>query len=144
MIKPLSPNDLPKYMRIQGREIAWVTKKPVGVFTLCVRKIRDEIFSKTDVEKFHDAEKWFNENLPHPPFYGENNNDATANTQGAITYFKTANATIMLENLAPIFELLEKYQVPYDIVYTNFPGKIIYEDEYQVGVVDAPEKEIEK
>jgi hypothetical protein len=30
--------------------------------------------------------------------------------------------------------LLEKYNVEYDIVYTNFIGKIIYEDDYQVAV----------
>jgi len=128
--------NLPKYMRIQGREKSWITKQPVGIFTLCARKIKDGTFNKIDTDKFDIAEKWFIENLPYPPFYGENNNDANANTQGAITYFKTANAGVMIEKLAPMFELLEKYQVPYDIVYTNFVGKIIYEDEFQVGVVE--------
>ena len=42
----------------------------------------------------------------------------------------------MLEHIQPLIDLLDKYGIPYDIVYTNHVGKIIYEDEYQVGVID--------
>ena len=28
--------------------------------------------------------------------------------------------------------LLERYNHPYYVVYTNFPGEIVYEDKYQV------------
>lgn len=31
---------------------------------------------------------------------------------------------------------LDKYKVSYDIVYTDYVGKVIYEDEYQVAVID--------
>jgi hypothetical protein len=31
--------------------------------------------------------------------------------------------------------LLDKYNVNYDIVMTNCPGQIIYEDEFQVAVI---------
>lgn len=41
-----------KYMRIQGRETAWRTGKPVGVFVLNWRKIRDGIYSKDDAELY--------------------------------------------------------------------------------------------
>ncbi len=41
----------------------------------------------------------------------------------------------MLQKLEPLLELLDKYAVKYDIVFTNYVGKIIYEDQYQVGVV---------
>jgi len=30
--------------------------------------------------------------------------------------------------------MLDKYHHPYDVVYTNYVGKIVYEDEYQVAV----------
>ena len=30
--------------------------------------------------------------------------------------------------------LLDKYNYPYDVVYTNFAGEIVYEDEFQVAV----------
>jgi len=128
---------LPKYIRIQGRETAWITKKPVGIFVLCWRNVKNDVFSEEDKEKFIQIKNWFVKNLPYPPFYGENNDDPNANTAGAITFFKNNdNAKIMFARLAPLFELLDKYQIPYDIIYTNYAGKIIYEDEYQVGVID--------
>jgi hypothetical protein len=127
---------LPKYIRIQGRQTAWVTQKPVGVFGLGWRAVKNNIFSDADKEKFIQADKWFDDKLPYPPFYGKRNDDATANTDGAITYFKNnENADRMLEGLMPILDLLDKYKIPYDIIYTNHVGKIIYEDDFQVGVV---------
>ena len=45
---------LPKYVRIQGREIAWKTKKPVGIFVLNWRRIRDNIYSPEDVKLYTD------------------------------------------------------------------------------------------
>lgn len=121
-----------KYIRIQGRETAYRTGKPVGVFILNWRRIRDGIYSKEDAELYDRTHKWFLENLPEPPFYGDNND----NPQGAITYFKTEGFELMREKVEILMELLDKYKVPYDIVYTDYVGKIIYEDEYQVAVID--------
>ena len=59
------------------------------------------------------------------------------NPHGAITYFKTENSDVMLEKIQPLIDLLDKYDIPYDIVYTNYVGKIIYEGDYQVGVIDT-------
>ena len=40
----------------------------------------------------------------------------------------------MLRMLNPAMWLLSKYNVPFFMVYTNTPGEIVYEDEYQVAV----------
>ena len=40
----------------------------------------------------------------------------------------------MYEKLKPAIALLDKYNKPYDIVYTNFVGEIIYEDDWQIAV----------
>ena len=123
---------LPKYMRIQGREIAYRTQKPVGIFILNWRRIRDGVYSAEDAEIYEKTHKWFLENLPEPPFYGNDNE----NPQGAVTWFKTESSGEMLERIQPLIDLLEKYNIPYDIVYSNYVGKIIYEDDYQVGVIN--------
>ena len=132
---------LPKYVRLQGRETSYITNKPVGIFTLCWRRIKNNMFDETDKNKFIEADNWFVENLTYPPFYGQNNDDPTANINGVICYFKTTYANNIAERFNPIFELLDKHQVPYDIIYTNYPGKIIYEDDFQVGVIDDTEVE---
>ena len=122
---------LPKYMRIQGRELAYRTGKPVGVFVLNWRRIRDGIYSKEDSDLYEETHKWFLEHLPEPPFYGDNND----NPQGAVTWFKTEAYEEMSEKAEVLTGLLDKYNVPYDIVFSDYVGKIVYEDKWQVGVV---------
>lgn len=123
---------LPKYMRIQGRETAYRTGKPVGVFVLNWRRIRDGVYSKEDADLYDEIHKWFLRHLPEPPFYGENND----NPQGAVTWFKTEAYEEMSEKAEMLTALLDKYKVPYDIVFSDYVGKIVYEDKWQVGVID--------
>ena len=40
----------------------------------------------------------------------------------------------MLEKLKPAIALLDRHQKPYDVVYTNFVGTIVYEDDWQIAV----------
>jgi len=52
-----------------------------------------------------------------------------------ITYFKTENAEKMIVRLLPIIRLLDRYNIAYDVIFTNQVGKIVYEDEYQVAAI---------
>ena len=115
------------YVRIQGRELSYITKAPKGVFGMCWRMIYDGIMSEEDAAIFRETEQWFVENLPEPPM-------CTTGDQKVICYFKTETASHMLEHLQPALELLDKYRHPYDVVYTNYVGEIVYEDEHQVAV----------
>ena len=56
------------------------------------------------------------------------------NGEKVITFFKTASTGEMQEKIAPAVRLLDKYDHPYDIVYTNAVGTIVYEDDWQVAV----------
>ena len=51
-----------------------------------------------------------------------------------ITFFKCGSAAHMAEKLEPAMKLLDKYEKPYDVVYTNFVGTIVYEDDWQIAV----------
>ena len=121
----------PKYLRIQGRETAYRTQKPVGIFVLNWRRVRDNVYSEVDKALYWQTRQWFVENLLEPPFYGEDND----NPEGAVTWFKTERCSEMLEHIQPLTGLLERYDIPYDIVLTDYPGKIVYEDEWQVGAI---------
>ena len=115
-----------KYMRIQGREDSYITKYPKGIFSLCWNLIRDKVMSEEDERLFVSIDEWFKENLPEP--------EPCKNHETVITFFKCATTEEMVKRIEPAIALLDKYGKPYDIVYTNFVGTIVYEDEWQIAV----------
>lgn len=89
------------------------------------------MLSDEDAELYNKTNDWFEENLPNPPFYDDQNSIR------AVTWFKdTENISEMLERLTPFFVLAKKYKV--EIIRSEsevIPGRLVYEDEYQIGVV---------
>jgi hypothetical protein len=120
-----------KYVRIQGRELSYVTGRPKGIFAMNWRMIYDGVYNDEEARLFKSIDDWFNENLIEPE------QCKNGNPMKVITYFKTETAGHMLDKLLPVCALLDKYTHPYDIVYTDYVGKILYEDEYQVAVVEG-------
>ena len=115
-----------RYMRIQGREDSWVTKYPKGIFSMCWRMIMDGIMKPEDEKTFRGIDEWFRANLPEP--------EPCKNHEQVITFFKTGTTGEMQGMIAPAVRILDRYGVPYDIVYTNAVGTVVYEDEWQVAV----------
>ncbi len=115
-----------KYIRIQGREDSYITKYPKGVFSLCWNLIRDGRLTDDEKNLFISIDDWFKANLPEP--------ESCKNHEKVITFFKCETTFKMIEKLKPAITLLDKYQKPYDVVYTNFVGTIVYEDNWQIAV----------
>ncbi|MBQ0136020.1 MAG: hypothetical protein KBS43_04730 [Oscillospiraceae bacterium] len=123
-----------KYVRIQGRELAANTEYEKGVFSMCWQLIRDEIMDEEDASLFEEIDKWFAEILPFPPMCN--------GKEKVVCFFKTENTEEMMKLITPAMWLLEKYNHPFYLVYTNTPGEIVYEDDYQI-VVKVPERPID-
>ena len=121
-----------KYMRIQGREPSYITKYPKGVFSLCWNMVRDNVLTEQEKAMFMAIDKWFKANLPEP--------EPCVNHEQVITFFKCDSAAEMAAKLEPAIALLDKYEKPYDVVYTNFVGTVVYEDDWQVAVKVADGK----
>ena len=121
-----------KYMRIQGREDSYITKYPKGVFSLCWNMIRDKILTPEEEQLFISIDNWFKDNLPEP--------EPCKNHEKVITFFKCETTEEMQRKLEPAIALLDKYGRPYDVVYTNFVGTIVYEDDWQIAVSVADGK----
>lgn len=115
-----------KYMRIQGRVNSYITKYPKGVFSLCWNMVNEGILTEEEKDLFISIDDWFKEHLPEP--------EPCKNHEPVITFFKCATTKEMVEKLEPAIALLDQYNRPYDIVYTNFIGTIVYEDTWQVAV----------
>ena len=91
---------------------------------MCVQMLRDNVMDEEDAELFKEIDSWFAEELPCP--------EPCKRQEKVVCFFKTENADEMMKMINPVMWLLEKYNHPYYVVYTNFPGEIVYEDKYQV------------
>lgn len=114
-----------KYVRIQGKELAANTMHAKGVFSMCWQLVQKNIMSEEDAGLFKEIDSWFAENLPWPP--------QCKAQEPVICWFKTENSKEMMKMIRPALWLLEQYDQPYYLVYTNAPGEIVYEDQYQVA-----------
>ncbi len=116
-----------KYVRIQGKNLAPNTMHAKGVFSMCWQLIQDKTMIEEDEDLYREIDGWFAENLPWPPL--------CKNQEPVVCWFKTENSEEMLKMIRPALWLLERYEVPYYLVYTNTPGEIVYEDHYQVAAM---------
>ena len=115
-----------KYCRIQGKKLAANTGTGKGIFSMLNQMVTDNVMDEEDVGLFKEIDSWFVEELPWPP--------QCKRQENVICYFKVENTEMMMKMINPLLWLLECYEQPYYVVYTNFPGEIVYEDEYQIVV----------
>ncbi|MBR4174384.1 MAG: hypothetical protein IKR56_03495 [Lachnospiraceae bacterium] len=115
-----------KYVRVQGKELAANTRTGKGIFSMLHKMVMDKAMEQEDADLFLEIDSWFSEVLPWPP--------PCQRQEKVICYFKTENTETMMKMVNPMMWLLEKYDHPYYVIYTNFPGEIVYEDDYQVVV----------
>lgn len=88
--------------------------------------IQNYVMDEEDAGLFREIDGWFAEHLPWPP--------QCKRRESVVCFFKTENAEEMMRMIRPALWLLDKYNHPYYLVYTNTPGEIVYEDKYQVAV----------
>ena len=124
-----------KYVRIQGQELASNTMYAKGVFSMCWELIQNDIMDEEDEGLYREIDDWFAHELPWPP--------QCKNHEKVVCFFKTENSEEMIKMIRPALWLLERYNHPFYVVYTNTPGKIVYEDKYQVAVEVSGELQID-
>ena len=125
-----------KYVRIQGLELAENTMYAKGVFSMCMQLIQNDVMDAEDAALYRAIDHWIAEVLPWPP--------QCRRQEKVVCFFKTENVGEMMKMIRPALWLLEKYHHPYYLVYTNTPGEIVYEDQYQVAVKVPGVLQIEK
>lgn len=125
-----------KYVRIQGLELAENTMYAKGIFSMCMQLIQNDVMDEEDAALYREIDSWFADMLPFPP--------QCRNQEKVVCFFKTENSREMMKMIRPAMWLLEKYHHPYYLVYTNTPGEIVYEDQYQVAVKVPGVLQIEK
>jgi hypothetical protein len=94
---------------------------------LCGSTITETFHYESDrLEVTYD---WFNEHLPCPPF--QSNLRSGEWTQDAVAWYR-AEATEPIRRMWEIVAILREHGVAVWTVTSERPGKIVYEDDYQV------------
>jgi hypothetical protein len=109
---------------------AWLT----GVITEA-RLLHDagELYDH-ESERLEVTFEWFNEHLPCPPFKRKLSSGEW--TRDAVAWFR-AEATEAIRRTWDIVSVLREHGVVVRMVTSDRPGKIVYEDDYQV-VAETP------
>lgn len=126
------------YIRHHGNYASPKTKQPYGIFVVIYHLYRDGKLSESDIKLYLDTKEWFEQNLPNPPFYDDNN------SVHAVTWFKDENKTPEMRfHLQSFIDMAKKYNV--EIMRSmskELPGILIYEDEYQIGIIFGEPNEL--
>ncbi len=74
--------------------------------------------------------EWYNTNLPCPPF------ENTKWPKNAVSWFKIS-AQEFISKLYEVSAILNEHDIRIQTIKTQYPGKILYEDKYQIVAVSA-------
>ena len=105
-----------------------------GIFIAVWHLIRDKQVTPADEAEYWEQRRWFEANLPIPPFYAE------GNPLRAIAWFKDSTLQDpVLDRLSFYRDLAARHGLNITLETTNQPGTIIYEDRFQIAAWNRPE-----
>ncbi len=121
-----------KYYRVHTEDIAYLTQQPRGIFTAIGKLVDAKILSEDEEKEYWRNREYFERELPVPPFYDN------GNPQRAITWFKdTDEGNRIYQEMGFYRSMATKYGLK--LLKTEceeIPGDIIYEDDFQIAVVN--------
>jgi hypothetical protein len=94
------------------------------------RFLRDaDELSPDEARRLEDTYRWLNENLPQPPYSSSDWPDDVA------AWFKD-DAQESISRMWDLAALLREHDVPVRMLRSKNPGRIVYEDRFQVVVAE--------
>lgn len=123
------------YFRVHTADKAYITQQPRGIFTAVYKLIDEGKTTDEETAEYWKNRKYFEEVLPVPPFYDQDNPDR------AVTWFKdTADGRRIWDEMSFYRRIAEKYGVKlYISKCDELPGEVIYEDSFQIAVKNLRE-----
>jgi hypothetical protein len=101
----------------------------VGVIVAADHLRRGGFLTPEQEQIYVDVDAYLQAELPNPPFYDD------GNSIGAVTWFKNPAPAEMMARIERLRELLRAHGVVHDVVTSDDPGEIVYEDHFQIGVI---------
>ena len=120
------------YFRIHTADIAYITQQPIGLFTAIGKLVDAKTLTEEETAEYWKNREYFEKVLPVPPFYEKGNPDK------AITWFKdTSQGNDIYRQMTFYRAMAKKYGLKlYMSQCTELPGEVIYEDDFQIAVIN--------
>ena len=114
--------------------LADITQQPRGLFTAIGKLVEAKTLTEEETAEYWKNREYFEKVLPVPPFYEKGNPDH------AVTWFKdTPQGQDIWNQLTFYREMCSKYGLKlYKTECTTLPGQVIYEDDFQIAVINEP------
>jgi hypothetical protein len=129
-----------RFVRIHIQDVAYYTKRPKGLFAAIGNLVDGHVMTEGEVEEYWRNRRWFEANLPIPPFYKDlDPTPPVAKPLLPITWYKNNHlGNDMMSRMEFYFRMARKYGCQIYLTSTDsVPGEIVYEDDLQIGVIES-------
>lgn len=116
-----------RFVRLSVPAWHWSTGDGLGIFRVTGDVQETMKLSEADEKKLASTLRWFNKNLPVPKIYRKE----------AIFWFKFS-AGECRRRVNHLARHLRTFDIEVVVTETNMPGKVIYEDAFQIAAVPPP------
>lgn len=105
------------------------SNKPKGIFQALFDLCDQGMMEDYQLQWFDDVMRWFNKELKRPTQFSRSKRPHAASS-GICWYKSSANEHI--NKMYELKEILNQHGIEVEIVRTNKPGYIVFEDDYQI------------
>ena len=120
------------YLRFETTQVDIRTGKNIGLFTLAYNLLRENKLTSHEAAVVDQLLKWFKSNLPIPTKFTKKR-VPSYNTPG-ISWLKSEEKE-MVGKFWELKNVLDEAGYHIEFIKVEYPGKIIYEDKFQVVAV---------
>ena len=100
-----------------------------GIFQTLVDVREEGLLYDYEIARVEEIHRWFNKNLKEPISFSRSSKHHAFNK--AISWFKDS-AWEHIHYMRELAAILEEHDIGVEVIQTERPGYIVYEDEYQV------------
>lgn len=118
------------FLRFACRRVDLRTGQPLGLMTLAYEVLRSDGLIDAEADELRGYLDWFEHHLPIPSRFSRTRNVSHKETHGIAWLKPGADAAI--SRAYAIAEILERHGHDIDVMRTQRPGYVVYEDEMQV------------
>lgn len=117
------------YIRFVVSNVSEEARQKLGIFH-AIRYLRDDgELSKVEFDLADEVFHWFGQNLESPLDYL--NKQKSTKSDAFISWFK-ASAKEHIDKARVLVKILENKNTIVEMIKTDKPGKIVYEDQFQI------------